>query len=189
MAAWVAPAIAAGAAVGQGIGGSVMGWKQMKAQNKFSERMSNTAHQRAVIDLKKAGLNPILSATGGSSASSPQGSTPSLGDPSGGAIDKYIAMRLAKNSVRQSDAEINFTNQKREQSVQDEMTSGALDLKYTTESALTNERFQTEKVARRLLTYQLNEAQSTSKMWKDLGQAGKTGQLLMPILKSLMGRK
>ncbi|AXH77583.1 MAG: DNA pilot protein [Microviridae sp.] len=46
---------------------------QAQRQMGFQRDMSSTAHQREVLDLKAAGLNPILSGTGGMGSSTPVG--------------------------------------------------------------------------------------------------------------------
>lgn len=49
----------------------------------WQEFMSSSAHQREIEDLKKAGLNPVLSALGGNGASTTSGATASAQTPSG----------------------------------------------------------------------------------------------------------
>lgn len=83
--------------------------KQSAKQMVFQERMSNTAHQREVRDLRAAGLNPILSANKG--ASSPGGAQANIRNIAEGATSSALAASRNKKELALLDAQFNATSQ------------------------------------------------------------------------------
>lgn len=79
----------------------------------FQERMSNTAHRREVEDLRKAGLNPILSVNKG--LSTPSGSIAQFSNSAKDASNTFTAARLAKEQIKNIQAD---TDLKGEQATQ-----------------------------------------------------------------------
>lgn len=77
----------------------------VRAQNRFQERMSSSAHQRQAEDLRKAGINPLLGA-GGAGASSPVGTHATMEDSVTKGIHSGMAAKLQKKQLELLHAQV-----------------------------------------------------------------------------------
>lgn len=97
-------------------GGSLLGAMDQNRQNaaegrrnrQFQAYMSDTAHQREVADLRNAGLNPILSATGGQGASTPAGGQARMENAIAPAVSSAMDTIRLKNETAGLNSQINL---------------------------------------------------------------------------------
>jgi len=100
--------MAIGAAVAGAVVGGMFGRSSARKSMSFQREMAQKAHQYEVADLRAAGLNPILSGTGGGGARASGGAMPSTPDFAG-AIN---SARKAKVEIANIEANTNLVDAK-----------------------------------------------------------------------------
>lgn len=177
---------------------------------KFQQKMSSTAYQRATKDMMNAGLNPALMYGRGGPASTASGSGGSFSSTTEAGVSSAMQALMVRKNLELLDKQIEKTSaegrsaqaQSQMAWLDERMKSAQYGFYFTPEGhpkgalaeLLRSEHVQklatsAEGVSRAEMgRLSIAEQKAVSELFSQVGSGGKAGQLLMPLLLSILRR-
>lgn len=192
-------------------GGMYSNWQNLaesKRAREWAAVMAGSEVQRRMIDMKAAGLNPILAA--GGAASTPSPSTASVEDPVSPAISSALAARAQKAQLKLIDAQTSKEQGQARGAMHDanlKMRADEWDrakwahyfdnngaprdsfaklIRGEYEASLANSARSVSDA--KLQELSIPERQAVARLFEQVGGGGKAAQYLMPLLTTLINR-